>query len=218
MLFDRQQSKSEPIEETIIKADINENFITAADIPDGLLFTDTTAVKQSERSKCDELSDHEPADGTRHYHQPTAFEKEQFNETSLEHSTSRESPPLTHDWRRENQPLGSSAPDLVGTSEGPDYGPSHEVPSHEVPPINQRETPLGKGQSSTESISMIKESSVQQLEDPVREIQMQLHVRHKLKESTKKKQKRLQETSVEIGENNKQDVTSTVHRKFYGGR
>jgi chemotaxis protein histidine kinase CheA len=76
----------------------------------------------------------------RNFNNPTQFEREEFNETDL-YNYSDEGSPLYS--KRDEVPLGASASDLV-------------IHSPDVPPIGERETPIGKGMS-TESIHSYKE-------------------------------------------------------------
>lgn len=78
----------------------------------------------------------------RNFYSPTQFEREQFNETDVYNYSDQESPEISS--RREDVvPLGASASYLAN------YSP-------DVPPIGERETPIGKGMS-TESIHSYKE-------------------------------------------------------------
>ena len=136
-------------EEPVTKTDVNDNMILAsADFGEDFMedaysptleqdlqneFLQTTEATQD--SKTQSYGDE------RNFNIPTEFEREQFNESNLYASSEGGSPRLSS--RRDNIPLGASASDLA----------TH---SPDVPPIGERETPIGKGRS-TESISSAKE-------------------------------------------------------------
>lgn len=142
------------MEEPITKCDINHNLQTTADFPDGpedpsspiCLDNDENETAKMKNYKARDVNlDLVPGRRDRHeilrnYNTPTEFEREQFNETNFSNYSADESPPLLS-YRREEQLLGASASDLVDPH---------------VPPVGDRETPIGKGLSS-ENIALLKE-------------------------------------------------------------
>ena len=160
------------------KTDINDDMVMAsADYTDELMeeqySTDFETNLRSKRlhskedaRKMETASKKQP--NQRNFYSPTQFEREQFNETDVYNYSDQESPEISS--RRENVvPLGASASYLAN------YSP-------DVPPIGERETPIGKGMS-TESIHSYKEKW-QTLGQAARskELNTVSHVKHSLEE------------------------------------
>lgn len=147
----RNVSEDIIIEEQVTKTDIKENTMMAsADYPDELVeeqySTDFETNVLSELLQSKENTHKMKTTRTRqsdrrNFNSPTQFEREQFNETDVYNYSDQESPEYSP--RREEVPLGASASYLAS------YSP-------EVPPIGERETPIGKGMS-TESIHSYKD-------------------------------------------------------------
>ena len=147
----RNVSEDVIIEEQVTKTDINDNMMMEnADYTDGLMeeeySTDFETNVLSELLHSKENAHKMDTTRTRqsnqrNFNSPTQFEREQFNETDVYNYSDQESPEFSS--RREEAPLGASASYLAS------YSP-------DVPPIGERETPIGKGMS-TESIHSYKE-------------------------------------------------------------